>query len=322
MKKTKSGIIAVAALLFVLFVMCSCVSSTTVSTEVKKVPTKQSTINKTDTIESPALKKIIAVSRFSVGMADRNASYAYAQAAYDSLVNRLQASGKFIVFEERDFDTLEKYVQSTGGSIKKRLAQYMIVGSINEVATKKTGSSALGITSTKTTVEASVTIRLIDTSTGQVIYAEEGSGSSNNNKTSVNYKGFGVSASGYDPKSLESTAISAAIDSLIDNIIVTCSNNPWSSDIFFDNTGNCYLIGGASIGIKAGKVFDIYKRGAKITNPQTGSLIELPGEKVGEATVVQTLPAGVPEDELSLVVLNTPEVTPENTSEYLIKEKI
>lgn len=321
MKKTKSGIIAVAALLFVLFIVCSC-GSTSVSTEVKKVPTKQSTINKTDTIESPALKKIIAVSRFSVGMADRNASYAYAQAAYDSLVNRLQASGKFIVFEERDFDTLEKYVESTGGSIKKRLAQYMIVGSVNEVASKKTGSSAFGITSTKTTVEASVTLRLIDTSTGQVIYAEEGRGSSNNNKTSVNYKGFGVSASGYDPKSLESTAISAAIDSLIDNIIVTCSNNPWTSEIYFDNSGICYLIGGASIGVKEGSVFDIYKKGGTITNPQTGSLIELPGEIVGEATIVKTLPAGVPEDELSIITLNTAEVTPENTSEYLIREKL
>ena len=291
MKRTKSSIITVAMLLFVLFIVSSCVSSTTVSTEVNKVPTKQSTINKTGTIESPALKKIIAVTRFSVSMADRNASYAYAQAAYDSLVNRLQASGKFIVFEEGDFDTLEKYVQSTGGSIK-------------------------------TTVEASVTIRLIDTSTGQVIYAEEGSGNSNNNKTSVNYHGFGISASGYDPKSLESTAISAAIDSLIDNIIVTCSNNPWTSEIFFDNSGICYLIGGASIGVKEGNKFDIYKKGGTITNPQTGAIIELPGEIIGEATIVKTLPAGVPEDELSIITLNTTEVTPENTSEYLIREKL
>ena len=322
MKRTKSSIITVAMLLFVLFIVSSCVSSTTVSTEVNKVPTKQSTINKTNTIESPALKKIIAVTRFSVSMADRNASYAYAQAAYDSLVNRLQASGKFIVFEEGDFDTLEKYVQSTGGSIKKRLAQYMIVGTVNEVAKKTTGSSAFGITSTKTTVEASVTIRLIDTSTGQVIYAEEGSANSNNNKTSVNYHGFGISASGYDPKSLESTAISAAIDSLIDNIIVTCSNNPWTSEIFFDNSGICYLIGGASIGVKEGNKFDIYKKGGTITNPQTGAIIELPGEIIGEATIVKTLPAGVPEDELSIITLNTTEVTPENTSEYLIREKL
>lgn len=317
MKKNKpfKSIILVLMIVMIL-VISSCATSTSTSTKAQK----GGSINKNAAEAVPGFKKVISVSKFTTDMTDKQKS-AYEAAAYDTLVNKLQGTGKFIVYEESEFDTLNSYIQSTGaGAIQKRLAQYMIVGTVNSVANKTTGGSFMGISSKTTTVEASVTLRLIDTSTGQIIYAEEGQGTANNSSTSVNYAGFSGSGSGYDPASLEAKAIGAAIDSLINNIIETCDQDPWKTELIYDS-GIFYLIGGESMGIKAGTVFDVYKKGSKIVNPQTGSEIELPGEKVAEATVLQTFPAALPEDEISMITISNGAVDTNNPGNYVIREQ-
>ena len=311
MKKTV-GLLALLALVLIFVVSCA----TSTSTSVKAV--KGGSINKQSADSSPAIKKIIAVRKFTTELANKNQSTAYANAAYETLVNKLQGTGKFIIFEESAYDELNEYRKSAGSeAIQKNLAQYMIVGQVNSVANKTTGGSAFGISTKKTTVEASVTLRLIDTSTGTVLYAEEGQGNSNNSSTSVGFGGLGVSAGGYDPSSLEAKAIGAAIDSLINNMIKTIDKDPWQSQIFADS-GNYYLIGGETMGISAGDVFAVYKKGGVIRNPQTGAEIELPGELVGEASVVQTFPAAQPENEISLITLRY--FVPQETETYYARE--
>lgn len=314
MKKTV-GLLALLAFVLIIAVSCGTTTSTSVNAE------KGGSLNKNlhQTIDSPAIKKTISVAEFSTALSDVD-SYAYRRAAYDTLVNKLQATGKFIVFEESAFDTLQNYIQSTGNSaIQKNLAQYMIVGSVNSVATKSSGGSFFGISTASKTVEASVTLRLIDTSTGQIIYSEEGQGNSNNTATSFSYKGASVRGSGYDPASLESKAIDAAIDSLIANIIETCDEDPWKTEIIADS-GNFYIVGGESIGIKTGTTFDVYKKGGVIKNPQTGAEIELPGEKVGEAKVIMVFPGALPEDEISQITISG-DVDIENIGNYNLREK-
>lgn len=317
MKNHKNSKIVVFVLVLALvLVLSSCASSTSTSVKAQK----GGSINKNAVEAVPGFKKVISVKQFTTDMTDKQKS-AYTKAAYDTLVNRLQGTGKFIVYEESEFDALNEYIESTGGEkLQKRLAQYMIVGSVNSVANKTTGGSFMGVSSKTTTVEASVTLRLIDTSTGQIIYAEEGQGNSNNTSTKINYSGASVSGSGYDASSLESKAITAAIESLIDNIIETCDQDPWKTDLIFDG-GIFYLIGGESMGIKEGTVFDVYKRGGTVTNPQTKTVIELPGEVVAEATVLQTFPAALPEDEISMITISNGVVDTENISNYVIREK-
>ena len=304
-------------LLAMVFVLSSCATSTTTSTKA----VKGGSINKDAAPSTPNLKKVISVAKFETSLADKNTSKAYASAAYDTLVNKLQGTGKFIVFEEKEFAELNNYIQSTGGAkLQKQLAQYMIVGKVNSVASKTTGGSFFGISSKTTTVEASVTLRLIDTSNGQVIYAEEGQGTADNTSTSVNSSYGTVSGSGYDPASLEAKAISAAMDSLINNIIRTCDQNPWQSELFADQ-GSFFMIGGKSVGIKDGMTLAVYKRGKTVKNPQTGAMIELPGEKVADAKVLQTFPGNTPEDEISAIEIKNGIVMATNPEDYVIREK-
>lgn len=316
-----------------LIVICSC-STTKPSSNVKT----GGSINR-ETGSSTSLKKVISVASFTTtdassqsdydvlmalvyaesGMVYQSSKSSYAAAAYETLVNELQGTGKFIIFEESQFDELNDYIRSTGNQeIEKRLAQYMLVGNVNSVSKKTDTKSFLGIKSNTTIVEASVTIRLIDTRTGQVIYAEEGQGDSSRSKISTI---FNSNKSGYDNSSLEKIAISAAVDSLIENIVLTCDQQVWTSSVFNDGNGNLYLLGGESVGIREGNVFDVYKKGDTIVNPQTGSLIELPGQKVADATVLMTFPANLPEDEVSMIAISNGEIDINMIEEYVIREK-
>ena len=234
-----------------------------------------------------------------------NNSAAYAKAAQDTIVNMLQASGKFLVFDTASGNTY---------------TQYKLIGSVNSVASKTTGGSFMGLSSQSTSVEASVTIRLVDTATSQVIFAEEGQGTSKNTSASLNVIGISLQSAGYDPNSLEIKAIEAAIDSLINNIIEKCNENPWQSNVIVDN-GLMYIFGGESIGIKAGSSFDIYKRGSKITNPLTGEGTELPGEKVGEVVVEKTYPGNTPENEISVIKVKSGSFDIQNPNDYVIREQ-
>lgn len=319
MNKNKTYFLVFVLALVLALSSCASVTSTSVKAQ------EGGSINKNAVDTVPNLKKVISVAKFNTSMAEKNQSSAYSAAAYDTLVNKLQGTGKFIVYEESEFDTLNTYRASTGGEkLKKRLAQYMIVGTVNSVANKTTGGGGglgfIGIATNTTTVQASVTLRLIDTSTGQIIYSEEGQGNSKNTSASVGIEGWTVSGSGYGLSDLEEKAIGAAIDSLINNIIETCDQDPWKTNLITDN-GVFYIIGGESMGIKAGTVFDVYKKGSTITNPQTGSEIELPGEKVAEATVIQTFPAALPEDEISMITINNNVIDVNNPSNYVIREQ-
>ena len=189
----------------ILFTYCATSSSTSVKAE------KGGSINRSIDNTAPNLKKSIYVQEFSTEMLANN-STAYAKAAQDTIVNMLQASGKFLVF---DTDSGNNYTQ------------YKLIGSVNSVASKTTGGSFMGLSSQSTSVEASVTIRLVDSETNQVIFAEEGQGTSKNTSAALNVMGISVQSSGYDPNSLEIKAIEAAIDSLINNIIEKCNENPW-----------------------------------------------------------------------------------------------
>lgn len=301
MSKQQFNVHVILVLLLSIILLCtSCATSSSTSVKAEK----GGSINRSIDNTAPNLKKSIYVQEFSTEMSANN-SAAYAKAAQDTIVNMLQASGKFLVFDTASGNTY---------------TQYKLIGSVNSVASKTTGGSFMGLSSQSTSVEASVTIRLVDSETNQVIFAEEGQGTSKNTSAALNVIGISLQSGGYDPNSLEIKAIEAAIDSLINNIIEKCNENPWQSNVIVDN-GLMYIFGGESIGIKAGSSFDIYKRGSKITNPLTGEATELPGEKVGEVVVEKTYPGNTPENEISVIKIKSGSFDIQNPNDYVIREQ-
>lgn len=123
---------------------------------------------------------------------------------------------------------------------------------------------------------------------------------------------------GYDA-TLSDKAISAAIEKLVENIEKTCMDRPWKSYFLSYDDESVIIAGGAKQNITAGKVLSVYQRGKKIKNPQTGLMIELPGTKVGEVTVLATGGTTVL-DEYSIVNVSNGTVDAKNISNYVIQE--
>lgn len=248
------------------------------------------------------LKRTVAIGRFSN-------ETSYAKGAFydrdndpmkkqvmDILSTKLTVSGKFILLEREDLELVEKEQSLAGISSETVGADYLLIGSITKYGRKTTGSHASILGGSKTqTVEAGVSIRLIDVRTGEVIYAEEGNGEAEVTNTSV--LGFGTSAN-YD-STLADKAIEAAIESLVGNIEKNCTDRPWKTYIISNEDDTVLISGGASQGIKKGDIFKLMTVGKKVKNPQTGLYITLPGNEVGKVQVISTMGSG--KNEYSIV---------------------
>lgn len=234
--------------------------------------------------------------------------------ATDFLMAKLNQSGKFILLERSDLDAL---VREKGDEMDKINADYLIIGSITKYGRKTEGQQKVFSSSKTQTVEAGVSIRIVDAATGLVIYSEEAEGYAET--TSKEVLGIG-GESGFDA-TLSDKAISAAISQLVENIIKKCTDQPWKSYILTIDDGNYVISGGKSQGIVDGDVFNVYAKGKVVKNPQSGANIELPGKKIGTVTVVMST-GETAETEISFCTYDGEALEEEHlTTKYYISDK-
>lgn len=269
--------------------------------------------------EEKTIKRKVAIGRFSnetqysKGLFYDKENDPMRKQALDILSSKLAATGKFILLEREDLDIL---VNESGDALNKIGADYLILGSITEFGRKAEGEQKV-FSSTKTqTVEAGVSIRLVESATGLIIYSDEAKGyAETSSKTTL---GLGGTA-GYDA-TLSDKAISAAIGQLVENIVNKCMDKAWRSYLLSIDDGTYIISGGSSQGIAEGDKFIVYKKGKVVNNPQTGTKIELPGSKVGTVTVLSSI-GDTPETEISFCEYSGDEVDAENLMNYYISDK-
>ena len=233
--------------------------------------------------------------------------------ALDILSAKLASSGKFILLER---DGLEELVAEAGADMQKIGADYVILGSITKFGRKVEGDQRV-FSSTKTqTVEAGVSIRLVEVASGLIIYSDEASGyAETSSKTTL---GIGGTA-GFDA-TLSDKAISAALSQLVENIINKCMDKPWRGYVLAVEDGNYIISGGKTQGITEGARFQLMKKGKMVNNPQTGMKIELPGTKMGTLTVTACI-GDTPETEISFCSYDGTVIDTEKLLEYYISEE-
>ena len=236
--------------------------------------------------------------------------------AVDILSTKLASSGKFILLERQDYQLIKDELKIADNEGFQEIgADYLIIGSITEFGRKNVGESKVFSRSKTQIVEAGISIRLIDVSTGQIIYSEEAKGQAEtSNKTTL---GLGKRTD-YD-SSLSDKAISAAISQLVENIINNCLNRPWKSYFLSYDQDGVIISGGKSQGLRLGDRFDVFSKGRKIKNPQTGMFIELPGKKVGQITIDYS-GGESSESEFSIVSFVEGDIDKNNLGKYYIKQ--
>ncbi|MEG1616008.1 MAG: CsgG/HfaB family protein [Bacteroidales bacterium] len=267
------------------------------------------------------LKRKVAILRFSnetqygKGIFYDKENDPMAKQALDILSSKLASSGKFMLLERNDLSSILEEANRNNVTPQAIGADYVIVGSLTEFGRKNVGDAGVFRSSKEQIVEAGVNIRIVDTSTGLIIYSEEGRG-----KAQIKTKqtlGIGGKA-GYDA-TLSDKAISMAISQLVENIINNCTNKPWKAYFMAYDEDAVIISGGESQGVKPGDNYLVMQKGKTVKNPATGINIELPGKPVGKISVLST-GGDTAETEYSLVTFTEGSIDKEALSNYYIQE--
>src|SRR5579872_3693000 len=255
------------------------------STSVKQKETM--TIDKT--------KGMVGLKR-RVGVVDFQNKTAYGQnrlgtSASDILITELAKSGKFIVVERDKINAImaEQKLGMSGAIDPNTAAQVgkilglnaIVTGAISQFGADTEGSEYLITQSKSQVVKCTVDIRVVDAETGQILYADSGSGLAKKHTGGV--LGLGT-RSGYD-ESLDGEALRAAIVKFTNNIIEQVEKKPWSCRVADVDGQNIYLNAGHDSGLPQGTKLIAYHVGRAIKDPTTGLVIGNTEDKVGEIKV-------------------------------------
>lgn len=214
-------------------------------------------------------------------------------AVQDIMMTELSKSGLFIlvsrgtdmdlVLDEQDLGKSGTIKAGTGAQSGQVLGLNAIVtGAISQFGVKQKSATYLVGASKTQTAEATVDVRVIDATTGQVIYAESGNGVYEESSTQV--LGMG-GTKGYD-ETMEGKALRAAISKFIDNLIQRVDSIEWSGKVAAVDGDEITVNAGRKTGVAIGSRMRVYGEGREVIDPDTKvSLGRKPGKQKGEIEV-------------------------------------
>jgi curli biogenesis system outer membrane secretion channel CsgG len=157
-----------------------------------------------------------------------------AKGVSDILVNKLVDGGNYSVIErtkiqeilrEQNLGATDRIDANSAAKIGRLLGvQSIIIGSVTNFNVEKDTSGISvpffgSVGGGKTTASVKLNVRVVDTSTGEIMFTAEGNGTSNHGDNSVNIRGFSFGNSGSNKEAkLLSTAAADAIEQLATKI--------------------------------------------------------------------------------------------------------
>jgi len=219
------------------------------------------------------------------------------------LTTALVNSGYFIVVERAELASvlreqemaLQKIIsKDTAAQVGRVLgAQLLIRGSVTEFDQKAGGTGlrvgvgsgmfggAMGGQSTEGVV--GMDIRLIDTTTGQVIQSHraEAKLSARGISADINVNQVSFGGDKFD-KTVLGQATRKAIEQAVAFIIQAMGSVPWTGRVVEVNGDQVYINAGATTGLKPGEVFTVTTVVKELTDPSSGELLGIEEVKLGE----------------------------------------
>ncbi|HUT53493.1 MAG TPA: CsgG/HfaB family protein [bacterium] len=200
--------------------------------------------------------------------------------AVDALYSELQQRNAFVLYERadleqlgREFDLIDAGVINldTAAEAGKLVGvQAVVVGTITQFGMWEEAKD-IGVYKKKVEIaEATVDVRVVDVTTGRIIYADSGTGRTERELKTV--LGFGQKAS-FD-ETMADKALRAAMEQFVDKLIVEIVKLPWQGYVMdVDNAGGAeilYLNAGRTSGMPVGQKLIVKRVTGKLTDPVTG----------------------------------------------------
>jgi len=219
----------------------------------------------------------------------------------DMLTTELVKSGKYRVMERQAIEAVMKEQQmGLSGAITSESAakvgkllgvELAILGAVTEFGYKKSQTGGrlkklgfgLGVQSASATV--GIDIRFTDTSTGEILAAENVRKEKSKKGLSVDTKELSFKNRNAFDESLVGKAAREAVQEIMKKIETQMANLPWQAKIIKVSGTNVYINSGAEAGVNIGDVFVIYSKGEELIDPDTGLSLGSEEEKIGEIGV-------------------------------------
>lgn len=261
-----------------------------------------------------AAKPRVAVIEFK----DKTQHYSWyraGEAAQDMLVTELVKSGKYRVIEREQLQAImqEKNL-SLSGEIDPKTAvkagkllgvEYIVTGALTELGVANRGASVPGgilgrfqpsvrVGSQK--MDASIDARMINTTTGEIVWADTAKEETSDASVYVAGAGGGVDDKRkldrvLRPVVVKLAASMAKADAPTSGLGGAGDASGVAGKIAKVEGGSVFLNVGAEAGIKEGQEFDVYRVGNVIKDPDTGEVLGSDETKVGKVRISKVLGA-------------------------------
>jgi curli biogenesis system outer membrane secretion channel CsgG len=247
-------------------------------------------------------KKIVAVSRFE-NKTTYSGQHNLGDGMADQLIDALMQSGKFVVlerqtlgdvFEEQDLAQTGRMAKSKSARTGKATsAQILVKGTVTEFEAKSGGSGTglklpfgVSLGGKKGEAHVGVIIRLIDTTTGQVLQSQrvEGKAKSGGFKLGLDIDGVGFGTNSFKKTPL-GKAMQIAIDNAVAFIASKMKDIPFQGRVIKAKGSEVYISAGERTGAAAGDTFTVYSVGEELIDPDTGELLGSEEEKIGTVKI-------------------------------------
>ncbi len=251
---------------------------------------------------SAQLKKRIAISRFE----DRSGTgwHGLGSGVADMLATALVKTGKFGVIERQELDRIiaeQKLGESglvtaqTAPKVGQLLgAELFVLGAVTECGTKESniggGISVFGGGLKTKKARTVVDIRLVNTSTGEIIASEAEEGTESTTGVAVRYENMDFNNQDSWDNTDIGKATREAVNKTVELIAANMEKIPWSGKIIKVNSDGTVLMKPGSEGnVKAGMEFFVLRKGEEIKDPDTGLSLGSEESKVGKIKATEDM---------------------------------
>ncbi len=234
----------------------------------------------------------------------------------DWIVEQLVQSGQFRVMERREIDSvLQEQGFSLSGAVDDKTAiqagkllgcQLVVLGAVTDFSRHKSGAhGAFGLAFSvgKVTAEGTVNIRLVNTTTGEIIYTGSASGKHSFSKVDVAGFGGGVDWDESQARQIFEPAVTHLVNKIVQKTAQIKdslgSAASVSGKVAKVDAGKIFLNIGRIDGVKEGDKFTLFHVGDTITDPDTGKVLGQEKTRIGTVTVTKVMA-----DHLSVGVLD------------------
>ncbi len=219
-------------------------------------------------------------------------------AAADQLTTQLVNHGGFVVIERERLAAIieEQGFQMTGAVDPSQVArlgvmagaEYLITGSIVRFGIDRKGASIGGFGASYTEAESAVNVRVINTETGEIVWAGEGVGK----KRLVGMSGGGVAVSETSlfDAGLADQALAPAMEQIMQALgsISLPSKIPPAEIVGEGQNGAVYINQGENFGVEIGDRYEVSRVVDQILDAQ-GNILDQITEQVGVVEVTRVL---------------------------------